>query len=91
LIGLILISCGSDNKNGWTAKKELEFKSACLNTRKGGPDARWCDCAFDEISKQYSYDEYNSIEYLELSSKEIDIYNKIDKEIRKKCNLEKTN
>ncbi len=60
LIGLILISCGSDNKNGWTAKKELEFKSACLNTRKSGPDARWCDCAFDEISKQYSYDEYNS-------------------------------
>ena len=91
LIGFILISCSEKNKNGWTAKQESEFKGACFNSKKGSPDKAWCDCAFDEISTQYSYYEYNSTEYVELSDKEIDMHNKINKEIREKCNLEKTN
>ena len=86
-MSLVLISCDSD---GWTDKQESEFKSDCIKIKKGW-DTKRCDCAFNQISKKYSYDEYSSTENIKLSSEEIDRYNKNHKEILEKCISEKTN
>lgn len=63
----LLTSC-----NDWNKNRESDFKQQCLNGFSGYQTAlpeikaqmeASCDCAFEEVSKNYSFDEFTSGEY----------------------------
>lgn len=67
LMLLFLASC-----NDWNENREADFKQQCLNGFSGyqsaSPDIKKqmeasCDCAFEEVSENYSFDEFTSGEY----------------------------